>query len=43
MATSSTRSEVFYRESDGQPMGETTVHRDATMGLILGLHLWTET
>ena len=31
MATASTRAEVFYPESDGEPMGETIQHREATM------------
>ncbi len=39
MATS-TRTEVHYPESDGEPMGETTFHRDATMELILALQDW---
>ncbi len=37
MATASTRSEVFYPESDGEPMGETIQHRDANIDLILAL------
>jgi Uma2 family endonuclease len=36
----STRTEVRYPESDGQPMGETTFHRDATIELILALQDW---
>jgi Uma2 family endonuclease len=40
MATASTRAEVFYPESDGEPMGETIQHRDATIDLILALKDW---
>ncbi len=40
MATASTKSEVFYPDSDGEPMGETIDHRDATIDLIQGLEDW---
>ena len=40
MATTSTRAEVFYPESDGEPMGETIDHRDANIDLILALQDW---
>ena len=40
MATASTRAEVFYPESDGEPMGETIQHRDSTIDLILALKDW---
>jgi len=42
MATASTRADVFYPESDGEPMGETIQHRDATIDLILSLQDWFE-
>ena len=37
MATASTRSEVYYPESDREPMGETIQYRDANIDLILAL------
>ena len=40
MATTSTRAEVFYPESDGKPMAETTFHRDVMIELIVGLQDW---
>jgi Uma2 family endonuclease len=40
VATASTRAEVHYRESDGEPMGETIQHRDANIDLILALKDW---
>ncbi len=40
MATTSTTADVYYPESDGQPMGETIQHRDATIDLILALQDW---
>jgi Uma2 family endonuclease len=40
VATTSTRADVFYPESDGEPMGETIQHRDATIDLILALKDW---
>ena len=40
MATTSTQADVFYPESDGEPMGETIQHRDATIDLILALKDW---
>ena len=40
MATASTRAEVFYPESDGKPMAETTQHRDVMIELIVGLRDW---
>lgn len=40
MASTSTRTDVFYPESDGEPMGETIQHRDATIDLILALKDW---
>ena len=36
----STKVDVFYPESDGEPMGETIQHRDATIDLILALKDW---
>jgi Uma2 family endonuclease len=38
--TSKTRADVFYPESDGEPMGETIQHRDANIDLILALQDW---
>jgi Uma2 family endonuclease len=38
--TSKTRADVFYPESDGEPMGETIDHRDANIDLILALQDW---
>jgi Uma2 family endonuclease len=40
VATASTRADVYYPESDGEPMGETIRHRDATIDLILALKDW---
>ena len=42
MATTSTKAkaDVFYPESDGEPMGETLQHRDANIDLILSLQDW---
>ena len=40
MATTSTKADVYYPESDGEPMGETIEHRDANIDLILGLQDW---
>ena len=40
MATTSTRADVYYPESDGEPMGETIEHRDANIDLILALEDW---
>ena len=40
MATASTKADVFYPESDGEPMGETLQHRDANIDLILSLQDW---
>jgi Uma2 family endonuclease len=40
MATASTKADVYYPESDGEPMGETIQHRDATIDLILALQDW---
>jgi Uma2 family endonuclease len=40
MATTSTRADVYYPESDGKPMGETIQHRDAIMDLILAIQDW---
>jgi Uma2 family endonuclease len=36
----STRLDVHYPESDGEPMGETIQHRDATIDLIQALQDW---
>jgi Uma2 family endonuclease len=38
--TSKTKADVFYPESDGEPMGETIDHRDANIDLILSLQDW---
>jgi Uma2 family endonuclease len=40
MATASTKADVYYPESDGEPMGETIQHRDATIALIQALEDW---
>jgi Uma2 family endonuclease len=40
VATTSTRADVYYPESDGEPMGETIQHRDANIDLILALQDW---
>jgi Uma2 family endonuclease len=40
MATTSTKADVYYPESDGEPMGETIQHRDATIDLIQALQDW---
>jgi Uma2 family endonuclease len=40
MATIPTESEVFYPESDGKPMAETTFHRDVMIETIVGLKDW---
>ena len=40
MATTSTKADVYYPESDGEPMGETLQHRDANIDLILSLQDW---
>jgi Uma2 family endonuclease len=40
MATASTKADVYYPESDGEPMGETIQHRDANIDLILALQDW---
>ncbi len=40
MATASTRANVHYPESDGEPMGETIEHRDANIDLIQSLQDW---
>ena len=40
MATASTKADVYYPESDGEPMGETLQHRDANIDLILNLQDW---
>jgi Uma2 family endonuclease len=40
VATTSTRADVYYPESDGEPMGETIQHRDATIDLIQALQDW---
>ena len=40
MATTSTKADVYYPESDGEPMGETPQHRDANIDLILSLQDW---
>jgi len=40
VATTPTRSEVFYPESDGKPMAETTFHRDVMIEMIVGLQDW---
>jgi Uma2 family endonuclease len=40
MATTSKAAEVFYPESDGKPMAETTFHRDVMIEMIVGLKDW---
>jgi Uma2 family endonuclease len=40
VATATTKADVFYPESDGEPMGETIQHRDANIDLILALKDW---
>ena len=40
MATASKAAEVFYPESDGKPMAETTFHRDVMIEMIVGLKDW---
>jgi Uma2 family endonuclease len=38
--TSKAKADVFYPESDGEPMGETIDHRDSNIDLILSLQDW---
>ena len=40
MASARVGREVHYRESDGKPMAETTIHMEAMVDLILGLQDW---
>jgi Uma2 family endonuclease len=40
MATTSTKLDVFYPESDGKPMAESRIHREAMTDLIDGLQDW---
>ena len=37
MATTSTRAEVYYPDSDGKPMAESPIHREVMTDLIAGL------